>query len=217
MSYTNNFWDWGRSGMSDTSKTYAGFFDACASSGPAGCALATNATKDFAGVSKGIQRRVEEMIERLRERPVAVAKSKVGPGSVGASDVKYAVSPPSFINTITYKSCRYSTVSTLPSSGASPPYLLQRPSNESDRPALATALAALEKGDGTLLYEMNNHNDEMERKDPLDNVFHRSMESSMASTAVRPFSRSRLLLELISYRRRSCAPTLTRVLSTFAL
>lgn len=33
---------------------------------------------------------------------------------------------------------------------------------------------------------MNNPNGEMERKDPLDNVFHRSMESSMASTAVRP-------------------------------
>lgn len=96
VSYTNNFWDWGRSGMTDTAKTYAGFFDACASSVPAGCALATNTTKDVAGASKGIQSRVEELAKRLRARPVAVVKSKVGPGSVGASDVKYAVGPSPF-------------------------------------------------------------------------------------------------------------------------
>ncbi|KAK4702862.1 hypothetical protein P7C70_g3358, partial [Phenoliferia sp. Uapishka_3] len=146
--YTTDMFDWGRSGMDDTMKTYQGFLDSCSDSGPKGCALAlTNTTSP-----KNIGDRIERLRENLRSRPFAVAKSNVGPGILTTSDIQYAI----FHSLYAPKSW----------------------------PKLAEALAALESGNGTLLYEMSNAaNNQLARKDPLDNVYHRSMESSTASTA----------------------------------
>ncbi|ORY58006.1 Alpha/Beta hydrolase protein [Leucosporidium creatinivorum] len=148
VAYTNNFWDWGRAGMNDTQKTYDGFLSSCASSGPLGCGLAQeNST------AKGIGSRVQTLIDQLRETPLPVGRSKVGPGVVTASQVQYAI--------------------------------FQSLYSPKTWPQLASALASLEQGNGTALYEIANvSNDELDRaKDPLDNVFHRRMGSGMDATA----------------------------------
>lgn len=75
-------------------------------------------------------------------------------------------------------------------------------------PALALAIAELQQRNGTLIYEMNNPNEAYDRTPGKENVFGRSMESSIASTAVRPFSLSFEYL-LTIWGRQSCAATVT--------
>ncbi|KAL8280865.1 hypothetical protein RQP46_006869 [Phenoliferia psychrophenolica] len=146
--YTSDMFEWGRSGMDDTMKTYQGFLDSCAESGPKGCALATT---DLT-TSKDIGSKIDQIRSDLLARPLSVPVSKVGPGILTTSDINYAIFT-----------------------------ALYAPKNW---PKLAEALEALANGKGTLLYELvNGSNNELARKDPLDNVFHRSMESSSASTA----------------------------------
>ncbi|KAM0745922.1 alpha/beta-hydrolase [Meredithblackwellia eburnea MCA 4105] len=145
--YTANMFEWGRSGMDDTEKTYAGFFDSCAESGPKGCALATNSSSTLS-----IRKRVDALQAQLRSRPLAVPTSKVGPGILTSADIQYSIF-----------------------------HALYSPKTW---PKLAEALADLEKGNGSLLFELvNASNDELGRKDPFKNPYHRSMESSSASTA----------------------------------
>ncbi|BGP00214.1 hypothetical protein RTBOTA2_003602 [Rhodotorula toruloides] len=85
-SYTNDFWEWGRSGMSDTRKTFEGFFSACAKSGPAGCAFAANDS-----TAEGLEERYHDLLEKLRQEPLPVSHSDVGPGILTPSDVEYTM------------------------------------------------------------------------------------------------------------------------------
>lgn len=63
------------------------------------------------------------------------------------------------------------------------------------RPALAVALRDVENGNGRGLYELNDPVAASTGKNPSDNVFHRSMIGSMASTAVRSLPHANLLGE----------------------
>ncbi|GAA6032626.1 hypothetical protein JCM8097_004848 [Rhodosporidiobolus ruineniae] len=84
--YTNDLLGWGKSGMADTHKTYEGFFHHCAVSGPAGCKWAReNST------AAELTARYDALLEKLRETPVPVATSKIGPGTLTASDVQYTM------------------------------------------------------------------------------------------------------------------------------
>ncbi|GAA5876330.1 hypothetical protein JCM16303_007102 [Sporobolomyces ruberrimus] len=86
VSYTQDFWQWGFDGMTDTHKTMQGFFDSCAESGPEGCAFAReNST------SKELRQRLETIYETLGQQPLAIGKSEWGPGVVTASDVHYTI------------------------------------------------------------------------------------------------------------------------------
>ncbi|GAA5830967.1 hypothetical protein JCM5353_004456 [Sporobolomyces roseus] len=86
VSYTQNFWQWGFDGMTDTHKTFDGFFSACAESGPKGCQFAKeNST------SSDLKGRLEKIYEKLRKRPLAVGKSEWGPGVVTSSDVSNTI------------------------------------------------------------------------------------------------------------------------------
>ncbi|GAA5978813.1 hypothetical protein JCM5350_004830 [Sporobolomyces pararoseus] len=86
VSYTQNFWQWGIDGLTDTHKTLEGFFSSCADSGPKGCAFAhQNST------AQELRTRLDQIYESLKERPLAVGKSEWGPGVVTASDVHYSI------------------------------------------------------------------------------------------------------------------------------
>ncbi|GAA5911741.1 uncharacterized protein JCM6883_001253 [Sporobolomyces salmoneus] len=86
VSYTQDFWQWGIDGMTDTHKTLAGFFSSCAESGPQGCEFTRrNST------SQELRDRLDAIYEKLKERPLAVGKSELGPGVVTASDVHYTI------------------------------------------------------------------------------------------------------------------------------
>ncbi|BGP16924.1 hypothetical protein JCM10213v2_004932 [Rhodosporidiobolus nylandii] len=84
--YANNMWDWGRSGMSDTHKTFDGFFHHCALSGPEGCELARENT-----TAQEIKERYDALLDKLRAAPLPVGRSAVGPGTLTASDVQYTM------------------------------------------------------------------------------------------------------------------------------
>ncbi|GAA6002949.1 hypothetical protein JCM10207_001914 [Rhodosporidiobolus poonsookiae] len=85
--YTTNYWEWGRSGMSDTRKTFFdGFLSHCAKVGPEACAFATpNAT------AEQLEDRYNALLERLREAPMPIGKSAVGPGTLTPSDIEYTM------------------------------------------------------------------------------------------------------------------------------
>ncbi|GAA5971008.1 hypothetical protein JCM11641_004110 [Rhodosporidiobolus odoratus] len=85
-SYGNNMWDWGRSGMVDTRKTFEGFFTHCARSGPAGCEFAKEES-----TAEEIEGRYDALLNSLRESPLPVGTSDVGPGTLTASDVQYTM------------------------------------------------------------------------------------------------------------------------------
>ncbi|GJN91103.1 hypothetical protein Rhopal_004120-T1 [Rhodotorula paludigena] len=84
--YTQNMWEWGRSGMNDTRKVFDGFFSSCAESGPAGCAFA----RENATVEEHVKR-YDALLGRLRDSPMPVGSSPIGPGVLTASDVQYTV------------------------------------------------------------------------------------------------------------------------------
>ncbi|GAA6010280.1 hypothetical protein JCM11491_006246 [Sporobolomyces phaffii] len=86
VSYTQDFWQWGVDGMTDTHKTLSGFFSSCAESGPKGCAFASeNST------ATELRHRLDSIYDTLRERPLPVGTSDWGPGVVTASDVHYTI------------------------------------------------------------------------------------------------------------------------------
>ena len=151
------------------SKTYQGLLDSCAKSGPKGCALAS---ANSSMSSEDIGARIHKLRSALRARPIPVPTSKV---NIRISQRSRALTSSLQVGPgiLTTSDIQYAIFSAL-----------YAPKNW---PKLADALSALENGDGTLLYELvNSSNNELARKDPLDNVFHRSMESSSASTAVSP-------------------------------
>ncbi|BGP48868.1 hypothetical protein JCM10450v2_004747 [Rhodotorula kratochvilovae] len=85
--YTQNLFDWGRAGMVDTRKVLEGFFSSCATSGPLGCAFA----REKNSTAEALEARYDALLERLREEPLPVGTSAVGPGVLSASDVQYTV------------------------------------------------------------------------------------------------------------------------------
>ncbi|GAA5854844.1 hypothetical protein JCM9279_005534 [Rhodotorula babjevae] len=86
QTYTNDLLEWGRSGMHDTRKVIEGFFSSCAESGPLGCAFAHD---DSTGES--LERRYDTLLGRLRDEPMPIGASAVGPGVLSASDVQYTM------------------------------------------------------------------------------------------------------------------------------
>ncbi|GAA5900239.1 hypothetical protein JCM8208_002061 [Rhodotorula glutinis] len=86
QTYTNDLLEWGRSGMHDTRKVIEGFFSSCAESGPLGCAFARDKS-----TAKSLEERYDALLERLRDEPMPVGKSAVGPGVLSASDVQYTM------------------------------------------------------------------------------------------------------------------------------
>ena len=177
-------------------QTYQGFLDSCVKSGPLGCALATNGT-----TSEQLGDRIHKLRVDLRDKPLAVPTSASGPGIVTASDIEYSVSDLAAFFVSQSRNMlnltglyRFSTRSMVPKPGQSlSTFIVKRVKRVSStwfatpRPALAVALHDLENGNGRRIYELNNPVGASAKKDPSDNVFHRSMIGSMASTAVRNF------------------------------
>lgn len=155
VSYTQDFWEWGRVAVNDTNKvsysacpprrlaqdvstqTFDGFLQSCADAGPDRCALATpNSTLS------SLQARITKLRERLHADPLPVALPS-GAGIITASAIQHAV----------FRG-------------------MYSPANW---PGLAKALADAEAGDGEKLYTRLNGWD-LAEKDPVDNVFGRSMD-----------------------------------------
>ncbi|GAA5947973.1 hypothetical protein JCM3775_001144 [Rhodotorula graminis] len=87
QTYTNDLLEWGRSGMHDTRKVIEGFFSSCAESGPRGCAFAPRDNS----TGEALEKRYDALLERLRDEPMPVGASAVGPGVLTASDVQYTM------------------------------------------------------------------------------------------------------------------------------
>ncbi|KAG8717831.1 hypothetical protein FRC09_013598 [Ceratobasidium sp. 395] len=87
-SYHNDIYQWGRDGLTDTHKTLTGFFEACASAGLDRCAFAKHPNKTSPSSAADLRSRLEALYTRLREKPVPVPYSAVGPGLLTASDAK---------------------------------------------------------------------------------------------------------------------------------
>ncbi|CAE7222795.1 unnamed protein product [Rhizoctonia solani] len=88
--YFNDVLEWGRSGIQDTPKTFAGFISTCIDAGPAQCALAS--TKDNkTETTKGLAKRLDALYTKLGKEPLVVGDSLTGPGILQAQNVQSAV------------------------------------------------------------------------------------------------------------------------------
>ncbi|CAE6413702.1 unnamed protein product [Rhizoctonia solani] len=81
---------WGRAGVQDTHKTFAGFISTCIEAGPTQCALAMrndNKTETVEGLTK----RIDMLYTKLGKEPLVVGDSLTGPGIIQANSVQLAV------------------------------------------------------------------------------------------------------------------------------
>ncbi|KZO96038.1 alpha/beta-hydrolase [Calocera viscosa TUFC12733] len=83
--YSQDIFEWGRSGMDETYKVWDGFLAACAEAGPGRCALAKDGF-----TTDDVRMRVEKIINDLVAKPLPVPFS-VQSGIITASDVLYAI------------------------------------------------------------------------------------------------------------------------------
>ncbi|KDN37701.1 hypothetical protein RSAG8_09969, partial [Rhizoctonia solani AG-8 WAC10335] len=89
-SYFNDALEWGRGGLQDTPKTFAGFISTCIDAGPTQCALAV--TKDNKTETvEGLANRIDALYAKLGREPLVVGDSLTGPGIIQAHIVQYAV------------------------------------------------------------------------------------------------------------------------------
>ncbi|KAF8599715.1 alpha/beta-hydrolase [Ceratobasidium sp. AG-I] len=89
-SYFNDVLQWGRDGMAETHKTLTGFFSTCVDAGPKHCAFAV--PTDESGVAEtvgSLRKRLDKIYARLNDKPMTVADSMAGPGTLTASDLRY--------------------------------------------------------------------------------------------------------------------------------
>ncbi|CAE6527681.1 unnamed protein product [Rhizoctonia solani] len=89
-SYFNDALEWGRSGIQDSHKTFAGFISTCIDAGPAQCALAS--TKDNKTETvEGLTKRLNALYAKLGKEPLVVGDSSAGPGIIQAHNVQIGV------------------------------------------------------------------------------------------------------------------------------
>ncbi|KAG8736480.1 hypothetical protein FRC10_009289 [Ceratobasidium sp. 414] len=88
-SYFNDVWQWGRDGMAETYKTFAGFLSTCIEAGPKYCAFAVPPAGSHATqTTESLGKRLNAMFTRLDEEPLVIADSVFGPGVLTASGLQ---------------------------------------------------------------------------------------------------------------------------------
>jgi len=83
--YSQDIFEWGRSGMDETYKVWDGFLSACAEAGPGRCALAKDGF-----TAEDVRDRVDKVIESLIKKPLSVPFSGQS-GIATASDARYLI------------------------------------------------------------------------------------------------------------------------------
>ncbi|CUA67537.1 hypothetical protein RSOLAG22IIIB_07419 [Rhizoctonia solani] len=88
--YFTDLLEWGRSGLQDTPKTFAGFISTCIDAGPAQCPLAV--TKDNKTETvEGLTKRLDTLYTRMGNEPLVVGDSLTGPGVLQAHNLQSAM------------------------------------------------------------------------------------------------------------------------------
>ncbi|CAE6496477.1 unnamed protein product, partial [Rhizoctonia solani] len=82
--------DWGRSGIQETPKTFAGFISTCIEAGPTQCALATT-IENRTETAEGLEKRLEALYTKLAKEPLVVGDSLTGPGIIEAQHVQASI------------------------------------------------------------------------------------------------------------------------------
>ncbi|CAE6458789.1 unnamed protein product [Rhizoctonia solani] len=90
-SYHNDIYQWGVDGLTDNRNTLEGFFDSCVEAGPDRCTFAKSPSGKVSTSGADLHSRLEALYARLRDEPVPVPKSSVGPGVLTASDLKQRI------------------------------------------------------------------------------------------------------------------------------
>ncbi|EUC55457.1 alpha beta hydrolase fold protein [Rhizoctonia solani AG-3 Rhs1AP] len=85
--YFTDVLEWGRSGVQDTPKAFAGFISTCIDAGPAQCALAV--TKDNKTETiESLTKRLDALYTRLGNEPLVIGDSLAGPGIIQAQNLQ---------------------------------------------------------------------------------------------------------------------------------
>ncbi|KAG8736481.1 hypothetical protein FRC10_009290 [Ceratobasidium sp. 414] len=88
-SYFNDVWQWGRDGMAETHKTFAGFLSTCIEAGPKYCAFAVPPAGSHATqTTESLGKRLNAIFTRLDKEPLVIADSPFGPGILTASGLQ---------------------------------------------------------------------------------------------------------------------------------
>ncbi|KAH7334275.1 TAP-like protein-domain-containing protein [Rhizoctonia solani] len=82
--------EWGRSGIQETPKTFAGFISTCIEAGPTQCALATTIDNRTETV-EGLEKRLDALYTKLAKEPLVVGDSLTGPGIIEAQHVQASI------------------------------------------------------------------------------------------------------------------------------
>ncbi|EUC55458.1 alpha/beta hydrolase fold protein [Rhizoctonia solani AG-3 Rhs1AP] len=89
-SYFNDALEWGRSGIQDSHKTFAGFISTCIDTGPAQCVLAS--TRDNkTETAEGLTKRLNTLYIKLGKEPLVVGDSLTGPGILQAHNMQLII------------------------------------------------------------------------------------------------------------------------------
>lgn len=179
--YTTDLLEWGRSGMNTTHEVIEGFFHHCARSGPTGCAFAgENST------AEELTQKYAGLLEGLRDVPMAIGKSAVGPGVLTASDVQYTVRFEfSFLFFLSSLSPLSSGLFTLDANSLFDPQMFHALYQPRTWPHMATLLAALHSGNGSEMYSVANlgANALGRGKHHARNPFHRVLSAEIESSS----------------------------------
>ncbi|CAE6460930.1 unnamed protein product [Rhizoctonia solani] len=88
--YFSDVSQWGRAGMQDSHKTFAGFISTCIEAGPTECALAVG-KDNKTETTEGLTKRLDMLYAKLGKEPLIVEDSLTGPGIVQGHNVQLAV------------------------------------------------------------------------------------------------------------------------------
>ncbi|CAE6448744.1 unnamed protein product [Rhizoctonia solani] len=88
--YFNDALEWGRSGIQDSHKTFAGFISTCIDAGPVRCVLASTRDNKTETVD-GLTKRLNALHTKLGKEPLVTGDSLTGPGIIQAHNVQLIV------------------------------------------------------------------------------------------------------------------------------